>query len=640
MPAESVLNSASFSSLGVTPEDALYALFDRNTNELALDGKQLFSDRKLIASSYEFYSAMLDETAETAPLIFNYKTPIQIAALERDLLFALFIMSAQYKLAADFALDAAESRRENLKAYDAKIKQCATLIGQLKPFLKPFENTPEMAHLAAVEERGDTGHLAYMATSIIPELIARGIAAIATGNPDAVEQWKSEGVTVQAKDSRNAINAPRLYWVWANGWIQTWISLLSDNFTRRQQALDAISTIAPITGFLSFGLYLTNATIEMLMVAKHTIRSRWWMSDAEYELNATFGERFKAHADLRKYSILNDFIWGLGNLACFFWLVGPGTLGYYGNVATTGLLLMDVVLSGFVYLEEKKQYQADLTRYDIDIGKLTNKIEVTEGSEKAILREQLKTLKKARDRCEFEWTHKTYRLVKDWTYAIALVLAFVTMCCLLLPPTVALAPAVSLLLSAGGTALCFISSLINDAMGGYLDIVKSEALAKKVKTEIEQVDIEPGLLRRFEREQDPNVRRLLYLEMVQLRTEFDYQKAMVEFQKMQLVHSVFIRLFVPPLVVASFLFFPLSIGLPVLAAGFALAHQSHRLYMGVKPEKGVLPSELDEEAFKAFEAKVERTIDSVPSFFPKKTKSSQPDGEPSENLKGLPAPSK
>lgn len=632
MPAENVLNSTSFSSLGATPEEALYVLFDKSTNKLALDGKQLFSNRKLIASSFEFYSAMLDQTDQAT---FHYKTPVQIAALERDFIFAFYIMSAQYKLASDYALDAAESRRENLKDYHTKIKQCAQLVGQLQPF---FKNSPEIAHAAAVDAVGDTGHLAYTMISIIPGVIADGIAAIATGNPEVVEQWKSEGITVQAKDSRNAINAPRLYWVWANGGIQTWISLLSDNFTRKQQALDTISAIAPVTGFLSFGLYLTNATIEMLMVAKHTIRSRWWMSDAEYDLNATLGERFKAHADLRKYSILNDFIWGLGNLACFFWLIGPGTLGYYGNIATTGLLLMDVVLSGFVYLEEKKQYQADMTRYDTDIANLTDKIDVTEGSEKAILREQLNTLEKARDRCEFEWTHKRCRLMKDWTYAIALVLAFVTMCCLLLPPTVVLAPSVSVLLSAGGTALCFVSSLINDARGGYLDIVKSEALATKAKTKIELADIEHGLLRRFEREPDLNVKRLLYLEMVQLRTEFDYQKAMVEFQKMQLVHSVFIRLFVPPLVVASFLFFPLNIGLPVLAAGFALGHQSHRLYLGVKPEKGVLPTELDEEAFTAFKEKVERTIDSVPSFFPKKTKLSQTDGEPSESAKGGPVP--
>lgn len=633
MPANSILDSTSFGSLSATsPEEAVYALFDRATGRVAIDVNQLFSDRKLIASSFEFYSTMLDETH---PVTFRYMTPAQKEALQRDLLFAFYVMSAQYKLADDLALDAAESRQESLKTYESKIKQCATLIVRLTA---SFEPNPETAHAAAIQAGEDRGHLAYMGTSIIPQLIADGIAAIATGDPEAVEKWKGEGITVRAKDTRNTVNVPRLYWVWANGWIQTWIGLLSDSFARRQQALDTLSTIAPVTGFLSFGLYLTNSAIELLMVAKHTIRSSWWMNDAEYNLDKSAWERFKAHAGLRKYSILNDFVWGLGNLACFFWLTGTGVFGYYGNVATTALLLMDVVLSGCLYFEEKKQYEADLKRYDRDIGELTTKIEQAEGREKEVLSAQLKTLEKAKARCMFEWTHKTYRLIKDWTYAIALILAFTTLCCFLLPPTVALAPATAMLLSVGGTALCFMFTLINDAAGGYLDTVKSEASAEKAKTEIEHVD--RGLLKQFEKERNPNLRRLLYLEMAQLRAEFDYQKEMVHFQKMQLIHSVFMRLFVPPLVFAAFIFFPLGVGLPALAAGFALAHQSYRLYTGAKPEKGESPSTLDEDAFLAFESKVDRGMGDLPRFFPKKPGSppSRPDDELTEGAGEVPAP--
>ena len=362
------------------------------------------------------------------------------------------------------------------------------------------------------------------------------------------------------------------------------------------------------------------------------------MSDAEYHLqvdghDATAWERFKAHAGLRKYSILNDFIWGLGNLACFFWLTGTGTLGYYGNIATTALLLMDVVVSGFAYYEEKKQHEEDLKRYERDILELNTKIGHTEGKEQQILRHQLKTLEKAKARCLFEWTHKTYRLIKDWTYATALILAFVTMCCFLLPPTAAIAPATAMLLSVGGTALCFTFTLINDATSGYLNVVKSEASAEEAKKEIENV--ETGLLKCFEKaELGSDLRKLLYLEMLQLRAEFDYQKETAHFQKMQLVHSMFLRLFVPPLVVASFIFFPLGIGLPILATGFALAHQSNKLYMGAEPEKRVLPEELDKNAFltafSEFEQKTARNIDDLQRFFPKKPKPAGQSPSPDE----------
>ncbi len=631
---ESILDSTSFSCLGDTPQDALRKLFDHETGQVILDSNQLFKDRKLIATSFESYSTMLDKTD---PVTFKYQTPAQRAALERDLLFAFYVMSAQYKLAASFALDAAESRKKDLKEYNRRIKKCAELLVRLR---SPV--TPDAAH-AAEQADEDRGYLAYMGMSIIPELIANGIEAIASGDPEAVGKWKNEGFTVLAKDSREAINKPRLYWVWANGWIQTWISLLSDYFTRKQQALDSLSKLLPITGFLSFGLYLTNAAIELSMVLKHSIRSRWWMSEEEYNLqinghNATFGERLKAQADLRKYSILNDFVWGLGNMACFFWLTGTGTFGYYGNVVTTALLLMDVIISGFIYLEEKKQHKADLTRYNRDIGDLKAKIEQqADANEKAILSAQLKTLEKAKARCEFEWKHKTYRLVKDWTYSIALILSFVTMCCLLLPPTVAVAPAVGLLLSVGGTALCFTFSLISDAAEGYLGIKKTKELAKIAKNEIE--DIENGLLEKFKTEQDPDVKKLLYLEMMQLRAEFDYQKETARYQQKLLVYTVFIRLFVPPLVVASLILLPLGIGLPVLAAGFALAHQSYRL-AGAKPAKGERPDTWDGEKFQKFETKADRKFDDIPRFFSKKASEPAPsrlDDEPAADVSGLPA---
>jgi len=625
MPEHSILDRTSFASLSDDGQrTAVCELFDNIYSKssrqnpgikLQLDNDELFRDRKLIAASYEFYSSKIDETD---PITFRYLKPEQREALEKDLLFSFYVMSAQYQLAAELSLDAAESRRGSLREYSQRIKQCADLLYNLRDYLP---TTPEKVHARKIEGHD---HLAYLGLPLA-EVLAAGIGAIATGDPHAVEAWRSEGITVRAKDRRNAINAPRLYWVWAGSGLQSWISLLSDSYIHRQEALQALSAITPITGFLSYGLYLTNSSIEILMVAKHTLRCSWWTTEGEQKLKANAWQRFKAHADLRKFAIINDFIWGLGNLACFFWLTGNGMLGYYGNVATTMLLLMDVVISGFAYLEEKKQHEANLERYGRDISELKAKIadENTDENSKKILAEQLKTLEKAEARCRIEWTYKTYRLAKDIIYATVLILAFVTMCCFLLPPSAALAPATATLLSVGGGTLCFVASVVNDIASGRINILKSQALGQEAKTNVTDEQVEKGLLKKFQDEcskeggGDPDVKRLLYIEMTRLRAEYDYQNEMAHAKTMNLLHDVFLKLFVPPLVFVSFIFFPLGIGTPILAVGLTLAIQSGKLYVGDEPDRAEFPTKLDENQYDAFEKKINRTFDDLPGFFAK-----------------------
>lgn len=635
MPRDSILDSTSFGSLNnMEQKAAVRALFYRSYHsgeKLALDINQLFNARKVIPISFDFYSNML---SETDPVSFQSKTPAQRQALEEELLFAFYITAAQYQLNADLGLDAAESRREDLKKYSDKMQLCADLIYKLQPYLAP---SAERTHAQHVDNKG---HLAYLGLTIIPPVLRDGIDAITSGKPGAVKEWQQEGVTVLAKDGRNTINAPRLYWVWGNGWIQAWIGLLSDYFTRRQQALNTLTTISPVGGFLSFGLYLTNSALELLMVAKHTLRGSWWMNERELSLEASSWQRFKAHVDLRKFSILNDFVWGLGNMACFFWLTGTGVLGYYGNVATTGLLLMDVVVSGFVYLEEQAQHRTTMERYALDIAAINGQINQVDKTlmEKDTLRAQLKTLEKAQVRCEFEWKHKTYRLIKDLTYAIGLTLAFVTVCCFLLPPTVALTPVMTSVLSVGGTALCFLFSLINDSVGNYLYVVKSNESAELAKHAIG--DLEKGLMKEFATETDPDVKKLLYLDMLQLRAEFDYQKELAQFQKIEFIHGVILRLAVPPLVFGSLIFLPLSAGVPVLAAAcLALLLKLDKFYMAAAPEKGTRPEAFDDEAYRAFEQKAGRTMDDLPSFF-SKSKVGKQLPPPIDDLSGSPEPAK
>ena len=586
MSVYSILDCASFAALDGDERAVVCDLFDETYGKkgrLTLNNKELFKGRKLLPISFEFYSHQLDTVN---PASFKFLDDLKIQILEQDLLYAFYILSAQYQLAAELNLDAAESRRQDRRTFGERIKQCADLIYQLREAKR--QKTPELVHLQ-LAAHDSTQYLAYLGLTTIPSVIVEGADAISTGSPELVKEWAGEGISIQVKDRRRAINSPRLYWVWAGGWIQSWIGLLSDYYIHKQEAQQALSAIAPLTGFMSFALYLTNASVEILMVAKHTVGGPWFMSKAESELS--LGERFIAHADLRKYSITNDFVWGLGNLACFCWLVGKGTLGYYGNVATAGLLLMDLVLSYFQYKEASIQHHADLERYQRHIRRLEEQIQVyPERKNEFTL--QLETLKKARARCEFEWTYKSVGLIKDCSYALALVLAFVVMCSFLLPPGQVEA-ASALILSIGGTVLCFVASLINDAAQGLIEIKKSKGLVLRAKTALD------ATMEQFQLEGRPDLKKLLYLDIKQSEVNFTYQAHQAYFQKVGLLHEMFIKLLVPPLVVASFILLPLNLGVGALGAGFALAIASGRLYIGKPPQLAQLPK-FDDEAYQAF----------------------------------------
>ena len=646
MPVSSILDSTSFSTLDDAGQKTVRQLFDntyRAKKELALDNLPLFRQRKSLAVSLDFYSSRLNNVNSSS---FSFMNKPQRAVLHQELLFTFYLLSAEYQLTAQLNLDASDSRRQKMRELGDQIKHCARLIKELR--LAAKKRTPETILASATDDDSEK-YLKYLGLTLIAPEIVKGVLAVTTGDPQAVEQWAGEGTTVVIKDGRQAVNPPRLYWVWAGNLVLTLISLLPDSFANKRQAERVVASPSPITGYMSFMLYFTNAGVELLLLAKHTLRGNW-MSEAEKELQVPAWERFTTQWELRKFSILNDFIWATGNMVCFFWLIGNA--GYYGNVLTAGLLLMDVTLTIWRFCEENTNRKADMKRFARDrdelLGKITNNEEeqkqlklqldafvqmgnkstsdgdsiqhkiVVLQAEKAILDGQLRTQTKAQDQYAFEWKYKKYNLINDLAYAIGLVAAFSLMCCFFLSAT-ALAPATALLLSVTGAVSCFGLTVLYDSVGGWLQIRKSNESGHSVKNECEV------LLRQFsalkmDKEKDPNgfVKKQLYLYMKQLCADNDYQVRVVHFQKMKLIQAVLIKMLVPALVFASFIFMPLGMGFAVLASGFALAIISNKILNNFDPKAANLPN-FDVAKYDKFAQLVNPTFDDLkenkPGFF-------------------------
>ena len=592
MPEERTLESVTFGALDKSARDAVYDLFNKQYQagkKLSLDPNTIFPKAGSLSLAIDYCG---DKLNKINPASFKFLNRNQRKALLQELMFSFYIFSEQYIL--DEALDL----REKLKERAAQIKLCASLINDLRKSANHLK-TPSTVVENAVDDSEKC--VKYLGLTLVAPVIADKMFEICSGEVSPYKEFKNASKTKAIKDAMTDINGLRLYWVWGGNFLTTIISLLPEQFANKQQAQSVISAPAKVTGYMSWILYYARFGINLSLLLRHTLNGPW-MSKAEAKI--PIEERFKTQWQQRKFALLNDSIWGVANMACFYWLVGAGCLGYLGNVVTTVLLIMDIGLSYWRLAEESTEHNADIERYNKDIDIIRGKISDEKNHEsKKILALQLEALLKAKARCEFEWQNKKNGLVNDLVYASALIIAFTIMCSLLFPPLAAI-PLAALILSVVGASLTFMFTVIYSAAQGGLDIAKSKKSQESTKEEC------LVLLGKFKGSTDVREKKQLYLEMKQLLAEYDYQKDLIYSQKLKFLRSVFIDALIPPLLFVSFVFMPLGIGIAITAAGFALAVLSNILLKKLAPKAYDLPK-FDDKEYEKFASAPEASIEAV-----------------------------
>ncbi len=336
-------------------------------------------------------------------------------------------------------------------------------------------------------------------------------------------------------------NERRLYWVWAGrgGLLGCLIDLLPEGYFNKSQALKALDVPVPITGGASWALYYFRCGIRLSLLLRHSING-FWMSQEEKDI--PWQERFAMQLYKMKFNLINDFFWACGNLVCFFWACGAAD--YYGGALTTLLLLMDVGVTVWAYSDEHTQYLSDITRYKKSINMLM---------EDAVNNHlQIQALNKAEYKCRVEWNYKLYALYADILYATGLMLAFALLYGFFLPT---IAPT-ALILGVTGTVLCFSLNAVFAAIRQSLEICKAIELSNHLAQDY----------------LNPNNSAF---DLNLIAHEWHYQQQVIQYQKAILIRSVLVDLLVPPLVFLALVFTPLSIGVPIVLAGFLLAVAAH-----------------------------------------------------------------
>ncbi len=447
-----------------------------------------------------------------------------------------------------------------------------------------------------------------------------------------------------------AVNEKRLYWVWTSSFLGLILDRFPDDFLHTMQAREMVSSPAPYTGVLSFGLYLFYFGLEVSLLLKHTFMP----SKAEKEYTPHWSTRFLTQWDQRKFVILNYLFWGPGNLVCFFWLCGRSVAGTWGDVLTLGLLGVDIAMSAWIYEEQRVTHEKQKQDYENALKELQQQkdelliayaqaqqqlalLQMGQNAEQIANFEldhlkpiedqlaeydlQLEVLQKAKQQCIQEWHYANKSLTTDIIYAVGLMLSFALLAAPFFPGAVQTIASLTLV----GGVLCFACSLIYNATKGREELEQLKAKINDVSTAYEKKCAEfnhPDV-------EDDKTKRLLFLEIKQLALELEQLNVENKKRTMHLIRSTLIESLVPAVALISIVFLPMGgAGIGVIAAAAFISVASYYLIEALfKEDKKELASYDTDEEYKKFCDHIKCAISLQPLAIDKKEDISNEDEE-------------
>lgn len=464
-----------------------------------------------------------------------------------------------------------ENRNQNRLAHFAEIEKCSYLIRNITR----IQAGEELEERIKSTKHHDTGLKRWRRQKAeqLQEFFARDFSV---GKTVYLRQWMSD------------LNVWRLYWVWAGNLLRVSFGLMPNDFYKKQQAVNVVTDPQPILGHVSYILYYIRFLINFLLVLKHTIRGPW-MSDEEKEMVRETGtlSRLQQQLAIRKFTLLNDILWATTNLFCFFWLIGP-SLGIYGDVLTTLLLVADATLCLWAKQEATQAHEKEMQLYQDEINLLEEEKKQSEKqlaieneedeSEKAtkknrlaILEIQLKQLKLAQEKCEQDWVYKKQKVGVDLIYGLVLILSYTAIAY----PWAAVGMAASgVIMATGGSAGLFLATLIYSCYRAYIDVSQAQATEKSALEQCQEILSIDG-----------NLSEKDYLRYQDLRAEADYQVKLANYHLYTLVRSGIVQALIPLAIFAAFTFATFGIAAAVIAAAIVIAIITHYIVEFQKPEE-------------------------------------------------------
>jgi hypothetical protein len=592
--------SASFSSLSEEGQHKIQELFDATGSGMLQDGVsrllspkrkfdldvvKLAKQRIPLAFLLDYYT---NELQTTNPAIFTYLTSKQKNYQKKQLLFTYYLIYCQYQL------DEAEGRKYRLQNLQQTLTTCAKYIGRLPNSPTPGEQCSPQKNLEQAIAESEK------------YLILLGMTNIAPWFAEKIREI-SDGKTKFIKNTLDELNNKRLSWSWGDSMLVAIMQNLPNNFFNKRQTRQVLVIPEIISGYLGWILHYLRFGINLFLLLKHSIKNPW-MSPGEQKIS----DRFKTQWDQRKFDLITDSAWATVNLVCFFWLVGSGPPGFTGNLLTLGFYLVDLVLVIWKFYEESTKHNAKINTLEREKKELEDLLQETNLRIEFLKKEAKKnekTLEEAREKADnlekeianvdniirkesFDWKYQRYGFFKDLTYALGMILAFTTTCCLFFPPA-AIVPATALMISAIGATLSFVINIVYTVVTNRLEVAKMRETSQQRITEYNK------LLEKFDEEHNPDKKKLLYLQLETLKANSIYHEDLADFQSRKLVQSILIEALLPGLIFGCFTFLPFGQALGAIATNFVIALATTQVINEFEPKSAGLP-EFDEGKYAYF----------------------------------------
>jgi len=617
-----ILDSMSFAALDDDGQRTVRACvtsflnqsFDKSHEVALID---VLKHRAPLSVTVNFYGKQL---AEMDFMRTRYQTDAQKKSLEENLLFSFYIFLAQYQL------DHAQG--QDVRVLEARIKKCALLLNELRqaPTLGA-KDTPESQLTSAV---GDSEkYLKYLGLVVVAPFVVESIEELRAGTDKNLENLFNE------------LNNKRRYWVWGGGLLTRVLAMVSGTFYKTESARKTLDDASVGVTYLSWFVLYTRWGLNVSLLGRHAIIGR-----TKEEASLSHWARLEDQWQQLNYTILQDTFSIIAGLMCAFWAVAGGPLAYWaGPVSVMARILsLMVVLREFV--EERTAHRTKMQRFERDIGILEDKITHVDGQRfqldeaialleatshlrgkalhalslqeqfriiqerpllakkrqeredaernKLCLLEQLGVLNQSARHYRLDWRATENRMCLEFSFASSLLAGTCFMACVFFPPAIIL-PSVAAILNVTGAAVCFTGMISFATFKGRSAIASAQTSDKSARDDCEY------LFAQFCASTDENERKLLYMDMQLLQARSSYQRELIAYQQMKLVHSVVTQSLLPAFVFVAFVFMPAA-GIGLLCLGI-LASMASEYYINQCKPKGFEPPAFDEAAYDAFNAK-------------------------------------
>ena len=564
------MTSLSFSQLEDTLKDKVLACARDCGTETAetwpVDAKQVLLNRQDLPKALERSKRFIDEVE---PMGFPYIDDDRAKYYEQELSFSFYLALADCELALLDNISGLVGRRDALLHIGGLLAQ----LRNRKNPLPDLEKDPNLAH----DSDNPTRYF--------------GLLFIAPKISEAIKKLTIDKVA-GAIDYPASLNDGRLYLVWAAEMLMDICAILHRSFRYISfVAMDAfLNVISFGTGAMGWILYFLRGgvTTAFLLEVSDEIKSLG-LSDKEKS------ECFVGKWNEKKFSILNDAIWGLVNCICFFILTGNGMLGYYGNALNGALFIFDFALGAWQLSEAQTAHEAIMADYQKDMDALTKNL--VRFRHKKVLEEidgrdvskelqdkcartewRFEALKRDKGKAEREWRYKIKQFRMDAMYSAAIILAFAILCCFFVTPGAVL-PFTALMFALVGSIMCFGLGIVYAAFSSQLAISKTGEDSKTIEGDYQDY------LKLFRQAgNNDNLKRMIFLDIRRTMANTDYQKQLLQYQRADMVCRIITDMMLPALFLAAFVFMPMTMGASVLAVGLVIVLAAKCYVANLAPE--------------------------------------------------------